>query len=85
MSTDAAPIFDAALALPQALRADLAAKLIESLDADSPPTSNRSPEEWVEIINARCDAIDRGEAELIDGEQAIAMLREIVERASQKP
>ena len=83
MSTDAAPIFDAALALPQALRADLAAKLIESLDIELDPALDRTPEEWLEIINARCDAVDRNEAELIDGEQAIAMLREIVARAKQ--
>jgi len=84
MSIDAAPIFDAALALSHQIRADLAAKLIESLDAESPPAPNRSPEEWVEIINARCEAIDRGEAELIDGEQVIAMLDEIIDRAEQR-
>jgi hypothetical protein len=81
MSTDAAPIFDAALALPQALRADLAAKLIESLDEELSPASNRTPQEWIQIINDRCDAVDRGEEEIMDGEHAMAMLREIVDRA----
>lgn len=76
---------DAALGLPLALRADLAAKLIESLDDDIPPSDNCTPDEWVEIINARCEAVDRGEVELIDGEQAIAVLREIVDRAKQLP
>jgi len=62
MSTDAAPIFDAALGLPPALCADLAAKLIESLDDDIPPSERCSSDEWLEIINARCEAVDRGES-----------------------
>jgi hypothetical protein len=82
MSTDAAPIFDAALALPPSLRADLAAKLIESLDEDSPPAPHRSPEEWERIIKKRSDALHRGDAELIDGDVAISMLRAIVDRVA---
>ena len=80
MSTDAAPIFDAALALPLALRADLAAKLIESLDEESLPTPHRSPEEWERIIKERSDQLHRGDAKLIDGEVAVTMLRAIVDR-----
>jgi hypothetical protein len=83
MTTDAAAIFTAALGLPESLRADLAAQLIGSLE-DFLPEPNRTPEEWVAIINDRCDAIDRGDAELIDGEDAIAMLDAVIERASRK-
>jgi hypothetical protein len=82
MSTDAAPIFDAALALPEALRADLAAKLIESLDNDAPPAPNRTPQEWERIIKERSDELHRGDAELIDGDVAVAMLRAIVDRVA---
>jgi hypothetical protein len=81
MSTDAAPIFDAALALPQALRADLAAKLIESLDEKS-PLPHRSPQEWERIIKERSDAIHRGDTQLIDGDVAVSMLRAIVDRVA---
>jgi hypothetical protein len=82
MSTDAAPIFDAALALPQALRADLAAKLIESLDNETPPAPQRSHEEWERIIKERSDALHRGDAELIDGDVAVSMLRAIIDRVA---
>ena len=85
MSTDAAPIFDAALALPEALRADLAAKLIDSLDDDSPPAPSRSPAEWDAIIKSRSDAIHSGKSELVDGQEVADMLQAIVDRASRKP
>jgi hypothetical protein len=81
MSTDAAPIFDAALALPPALRADLAAKLIESLDNGAPPAPHRT-QEWERIIKERSDALHRGDAELIDGDVAVSMLRAIVDRVA---
>jgi hypothetical protein len=82
MSTDAAPIFDAALGLPQALRADLAAKLIESLDDDTPARPHRTPQEWERIIKERSDELHRGDAELIDGDIAVSMLRAIVDRVA---
>jgi hypothetical protein len=84
MNTDAAPIFDAALALPQALRADLAAKLLESLDAECPPAIRRTPAEWEAIIKSRSDAIHRGETRLIDGQEVADRLQAIVDRASRK-
>ena len=82
MSTDAAPIFDAALALPEALRADLVAKLIESLDNEAAPVPHRTPQEWERIIKERSDELHRGDAELIDGDVAISMLRAIVDRVA---
>jgi hypothetical protein len=84
MSTDAAPIFDAALALPQALRADLAAKLLESLDEECPPAVDRTPAEWEAIIKARSDAIHRGETQLIDGQDVADRLQAIVDGAHRK-
>jgi hypothetical protein len=82
MSTDVALIFDAALALTLDLRADLAAKLIESLDEESSPAPHRSPEEWERIIKERSDELHRGDTELIDGDVAISMLRAIVDRVA---
>jgi hypothetical protein len=82
MSTDSAPVFNAALALPLALRADLAAKLIESLDDESPPALHRSPEEWERVIKERSDELHRGDAHLIDGDVAISMLRAIIDRVA---
>jgi hypothetical protein len=82
MSSDAAPIFDAALALPQALRADLAAKLLESLENATPPLPHRSPDEWERVIKDRSDELHRVDAELIDGEVAVSMLRALVDRVA---
>jgi hypothetical protein len=82
MIPDAAPIFEAALALPQRLRADLAAKLLQSLDDDISKITDRTPEEWEALINARCEALERGETETIDGEFVAGMLQEIIDRAS---
>ncbi len=42
MSTDAFPIFDAALNLPISVRADLAARLIASLDRSASPAPTQS-------------------------------------------
>jgi hypothetical protein len=84
MSTDAAPIFDAALGLPEALRADFAAKLIESLDNDATQAPNRTPDEWDAIIKSRSDAIHRGETRLVDGQEVADMLQEVVDRASRQ-
>ena len=84
MSTDAAPIFDAALALPQALRADLAAKLIESLDDETPWAPVGSDFDWDALVTSRSDAIHRGETQLVDGEVVADMLQGVIDRASRK-
>ncbi len=81
MTSDAAPIFDAALSLPTALRADLAAKLLESLDDELGPPDDRSPEDWERIIMERSDALHRGETILIDGEVVADKLQAIIDRA----
>lgn len=80
MSTDALPIFDAAMSLPDSLRADLAAHLIASLDASDPPTPQRLPAEWEQLLRQRSEAMHRGESAMVDGEEAIARMRAAVER-----
>jgi hypothetical protein len=84
MSTNAVPIFDAALALPQALRADLAAKLIESLDDETPWVPVGSDFDWDALITSRSDAIRRGKTQLVDGEVVADMLQGVVDLASRK-
>jgi hypothetical protein len=82
MSTDAAPIFDAALSLPETDRADLAARLLESLQPSATPVSRRSRDEWEQFIKERCDELHREDAVLIDGDVAIAMLRATIDRVA---
>jgi putative addiction module component (TIGR02574 family) len=60
----------AALALPREERAQLARRLIESLDDDP-----QVEEAWAIEIQRRLDAIDRGEVEMIPAEQVLAEAR----------
>jgi len=62
-------ILSEALDLPQAARAFLAEKLIESLDAA--PAAELSPE-WKEAVHRRCREIDDGLVELHDIEAVFA-------------
>ncbi|MBW7908874.1 MAG: addiction module protein [Kiritimatiellae bacterium] len=69
MTTAVEKIVSAALDLPQPLRALLAEKLIESLDAqDDAPLSAK----WKKEIKRRCAEIDRGSATLIEADKAFA-------------
>jgi hypothetical protein len=83
MTTDTTAIFTAALALPEPLRADLAALLMDSLDEQTDAT--QVPEHLMQLINERCDEVARDEAEIMTGEEAIARLREIAGAAVAKP
>lgn len=69
MSTTAEKVVMEALELPAPLRAFVAEKLIESLDApDSPPLS----EAWREEVRRRCAEMDRGAVELADAGKVFA-------------
>lgn len=70
MST-ANDIFSQALALPVAERAALAHQLLESLEPEDPDAD----EAWTKEIQARSDALHRGELPLCDWEQAIEEVR----------
>ncbi len=65
MNPTAEKIVLEALELPAVLRAFVAERLLESLDAD--PDMALSPE-WKEEIRKRCEEIDRGVVELRDAE-----------------
>jgi putative addiction module component (TIGR02574 family) len=61
MSTTAEKVVTEAMRLPPALRAFVAEKLIESLDApDSPPLSAK----WKKEVRRRCAEMDRGAVQL---------------------
>lgn len=62
----------AALSLPQAERARLAATLLASLDEDP-----RIEKAWIAEVRERIAAYDRGEIESIPGDEVLARAREI--------
>jgi hypothetical protein len=63
--------------LPEAQRAELAAELLRSLD---PPADDDDPAEierlWILEAKRRSEAVARGEAVTIPGDQVFAELRE---------
>ena len=86
MSATVESVVTDALGLPSPLRAFVAEKLIESLDApDTPPLSLK----WQEEIRRRCSEVDRGAVELHHADKvfdkAFAALgiaaREVMEKA----
>lgn len=69
MSITAEQVIMDALELPTPLRAFVAEKLIESLDAlDSPSLS----EKWKQEVCRRCAEMDRGDVVLCDADQVFA-------------
>ncbi|MBM4039568.1 MAG: addiction module protein [Planctomycetes bacterium] len=69
MSERGARVLEEALALSPEERADLAERLICSLDAD---WQRRIDELWAAEVEARFDAYERGEVEAIPADEAIA-------------
>ena len=65
-------LFEAALGLPLGDRVRLARELLESLDGSADPGADAA---WVAEIGRRVEAIGRGEAELIDGDEAHRRIR----------
>jgi hypothetical protein len=69
MSTTAEKVMTEAMGLPPTLRAFVAEKLIESLDApDSPPLSAK----WRREVRRRCAEVDRGSVKLRDADAVFA-------------
>ena len=79
MSSDALPIFNAAMNLPNEARAELAAQLIASLDKSFPPAPRTG--DWDDVLRERSAAMNHGDAQMVDGADAIAQLRAVVDRA----
>ena len=72
MSTDN-DLFAAALSLPVTIRAELAQRLIESLDADEADPD--ADEAWAKEIDARIAAYQRGEIKAQPWREVIADIR----------
>lgn len=69
MSTTAEKVVTEALSLSPALRAFVAEKLIESLDA---PDALALSAAWQKEIRRRCAEVDRGTAKLRDADKVFA-------------
>lgn len=77
MGAEALRIFEQALTLSETERAELAAKLLASLDEGSDPDTE---EAWAAEVTKRAESVVRGEAKLIawediDGEAAQILTR----------
>jgi hypothetical protein len=73
-------LYEKALTMEAAERAELAQRLLRSLDVEE-----REPgweEDWREEIERRIDRIERGEAQLHDAKEVMARLRKSLERES---
>jgi len=73
MSTVSDKVMDEVLSLPADARMSLVEKLIASLNLPTQPEIDRV---WAEEAERRVAQIDRGEVELIPGEEVFAKLRQ---------
>ena len=71
MSTEASRILTEVLALPAAERAELVERILDSLGAE--PDKERL-ERWAAETESRLDAIDRGELDVVEGEEVLDRL-----------
>lgn len=65
-------VFDAALALPESKRAELAERLWSSLEA---APQNEVHAAWAEELHRRLEEYRSGEARLLDGPETMAELK----------
>lgn len=73
MSTEASKILTEVLALPPDERAQLVERILDSLGAE--PDKERL-ERWAAEAESRLDAIDRGELDVLPGEEVLERLRQ---------
>lgn len=72
MNTHPQQLLTAALGLPEAERADLAASLLRSLDA---PEDSSSEAAWTAEIERRIQDIDNGSVDLVPWQNVMAEMR----------
>jgi putative addiction module component (TIGR02574 family) len=77
MGAEALRILESALALSENERAELAAKLLDSLDEGSDPDAE---EAWAAEITKRAESVLRGEAKLVPWEEVQAKAAKIASR-----
>ena len=82
MTRGANALFSAALALPAKKRAELAHRLIRSLDGPEPPPAEQAEIDaaWVKEIQRREKEVDDGKVQLIPFEDVMAEAEEILKR-----
>ncbi len=73
MATVSDKVMDEVLSLPADARISLVEKLLASLNL---PTRSEIDREWAEEAERRVAQIDRGEVELVPGEEVFAKLRQ---------
>ena len=73
MSTHASKILTEVLALPPDERAQLVEKILASLGAEP---DNERLERWAAETESRLDAIDRGELDVLPGDEVLERLRQ---------
>jgi len=72
-TADPREVFNAALALPTATRAELVEELIRSLDRAH---QARVDAAWTEEVRRRMAEVAAGKSQLIPGDEAMRMIRE---------
>jgi putative addiction module component (TIGR02574 family) len=77
MGAEVLRILEQALSLPETERAELAAKLLESLDEGSDPDAEDG---WAAEITKRAESVVRGEAKLVSWEDVDVEAAQIVTR-----
>ena len=78
MTKTASTVLEQALGLPEEDRAELAARLLESLDDGDREDIDAA---WAREIDRRCEALDKGEAVTSDWNEFRARIeREVVHR-----
>lgn len=73
MNTQSEHILRSALALPESERAEIAASLIHSLDAE---VDENADEAWAAEVQRRIELIDGGEVQLIPWDDLLGEMRE---------
>jgi putative addiction module component (TIGR02574 family) len=80
MTVEFATVNEQALRLTPNEKRELIESLVISLDCDPDADPQAIAQAWDEEIARRVDAMDKGEVEMIDGDEVFARLRAILTR-----
>ena len=76
-----ADLIDRSLSLSEAERADLAHRLLVSLEPTAPESQNEVDAAWETELQRRVDEVDRGDAKMIPWQEAETRIREALKKA----
>jgi len=82
ITPDYSELAESALSMPESARADLAALLLHSLDEHLPKSQDKTVEAWVDEVRRRSDQLHKGDAELVDAEEALILMRNAIRPVS---